>query len=474
MRSTQRILGAGRAWLGRAINALAIGAGHRSRINRHAIVIGSAWIARCVAAVVQLAIVRVFVNGFGSDDYAVFAVLYSLSNWYLLSDLGVGASVQNFISEHAAKNAAHDAYVLAAGKIAIVLLPAIALLLALFSPWISNRLLHQFAFLPESERGLLVLVSGLIFVGTGVGAIAFKIWYAEGKSQWSNIVPAIAVVIGLIGAWIVSRSDLDHRLLWSTIAFTSPAAIASLGVLAWKSLQALRAKAHNTLAQFEQIGARAFHFWLLTLISASVINVDVIIIAQFLSPGDIVIYSVTTRIFGFSAFFYTSLYAVLWPTFSEAIVRNDLARVRRNLFRALVFSSLWVICFTAVAYFSIGHLIHWLAPDKALLVPANFILLLGLYNLIVTFVYGFGVVLQSMSKLRTLLIFTPIQALINIALLLWLVPKFGIYGATFALTISLSATMLWVLPWRTLKHLTRNPELTPDPGTVRHLEGNER
>ena len=70
------------------------------RVPSHYIVTGSAWGSRIVIAALQLLSIRVLLEGLGAERYAVFLLTNALLSWYMLADMGVGISLQNYISEH--------------------------------------------------------------------------------------------------------------------------------------------------------------------------------------------------------------------------------------------------------------------------------------------------------------------------------------------------------------------------------------
>ena len=71
---------------------------------------------------------------------------------------------------------------------------------------------------------------------------------------------------------------------------------------------------------------------------------------------------------------------------------------------------------------------------------------MGFYHVIISLVHSFGIILQSISNLKSLLKWMPIQALLSISLQIYLVPKYGIYGITISLLLSFLFTLFWVLP----------------------------
>jgi O-antigen/teichoic acid export membrane protein len=420
--------------------------------RRQLAVVITAWVSRILAAAAQLLLIRVFLTAMGADQYAVFVVIFSLMNWYLLVDFGVGSAVQNFVSERIARGESPNALILAACKLALGAFAVVILVLLVGTQFLALSILGKFSFISLAERSQLIFWSGAMFAANGVGGIAYKIWYAMGRGYLANIIPALALLLGsFLGGYAVQHAGA-HALEYGTLLFALPSGLAGLGSLLAVSLKAAAGPDRGAPPP-TAILDRAMRFWILYVMQNAVVNIDVIVLAQFLPPQQIVTYSVASRMFAFSSFFYTSIYTTLWPAFAENIVCKNWRAVRHRLVEATLFSFVWMLLFSIAMFFWSNDLAELIAPSAKLVFPSDFILLLILYNLVVTLVYGFGIILLSMSALQTLLICTLAQAVINIALQLFLVPRIGIAGTPLSLLISFSLTMGWALPLKTLRRL---------------------
>lgn len=424
------------------------------KIPQHLVVTGSAWISRVVIALVQLLSIRILLDGLGVEQYAVFVLLNSFIAWYMLADMGVGVSLQNYMSEGRAKEQDERKYLALSALVAGTLLMLTIGLLYFLSPYLSKVLLKPFDFMSGDEKSRIFFVSGMFFLGLGIGSIAYKAWYAQHKGHLSNIVPALAALIGLGLVWIIMHQqwDAQSKLLWSVVAFTLPSTLLSLASFIWQIADIPKASWRITDAMLRNFIRRSLKFWLLYAMATTVLSVDFIILSQYLSAREIVVYGVTTRIFGFAAFFYTSFYAALWPHFTEAITKNDWVSVKEHLRKAFFFSAGIITLFTLLLLLFMPSIADILSPREKLDVPLLFILLLGTYHLILVWVHGFAVVLQSMSDMRVLVVWSAIQALLSIFFQVMFVQLWGIYGITLGLITSFLLTAVWVVPSRVRHH----------------------
>ena len=426
------------------------------RLPRHYIVTGSAWGSRILIASLQLVSIRILLEGLGAERYAVFLLMNALMNWYLLADMGVGTSLQNYLSESRGDQEASFNYqtmssILCAGFFLIFLL-----ILYLWSPWLSQTFLKKFDFISEHEKYKIFFVSGIIFLISGVGAIAYKSWYAQYKGYLSNVIPAVAAVIAFLLILFVMRQNISEndKLFYCMLAFISPSALFSFLSLFWqvKNIPLQYWKIKKSV--FILLMNRAAKFWIFYILAAGVLNVDFLILSQYLSPEDIAVYGIGTKIFGFAAFFYVSLYAALWPHFTEDISKNNWNSVRMHIRKSFIFSASFIVLFSAILLIFMPFVSGILSPKDKIEIPVNFILLLGIYHIILVWVHGYAIVLQSMSDMKVLLVWSVIQTILSIIFQIFLVKKFGLYGSTLGLILSFLLTAAWIVPKRVFFHIS--------------------
>ena len=428
------------------------------RLPRHLLVAGSAWASRIIVALVQLASVRILISGLGLEQYAVFALLMGLGGWYVLADFGVGVSAQNYVSESRAKKKPQEGYTVAAGVLATFLLILTIGLVYLISPYVGPLFLKQSAFMDEQEKAKMFASVGALLIGASIGGIAYKIWYAEQKGYWSNIVPAIASLIGLGGVALVNQSAVPDKLYLSLIAYILPTAALPLIVLTYQVATSAKKLLTFDASCFAQIARRASHFWGFAIMAAAVLQIDYVVMSQFLKAYDITVYNISTKVFGLAFFIYGAVLAALWPIFSEEIANQNWkivkARMKKYLSLGLGFmalSTLSLIWLMPVA-------VHILAPMEQLVVPLALIVFLGIYYMVRVWTDTFAMILQSMSDLRPFWIYVPIQAVISVALQWTLAPVFGLYGILLGLLASFVLTVSWALPLAVRRHYRLSKE----------------
>ncbi|WP_243688241.1 MATE family efflux transporter [Geotalea toluenoxydans] len=408
------------------------------KIPTHMLVAGSAWAGRVISAVAGLVTIRLLTNGLGMERYAAYAVLSGLQGWYLLCDLGVGISLQNHISERRAREQDYVDLIWAAALVAISLLFVTITALYFISPFIAPKILNSFVFLSESEKTRQFFTVGALSIMIGIGSIVYKIWYAEQRGYLANIIPAVGAVLTVLAIRSIVRSGLGgtEKLHWSLVASFVPLALLPVVALVGRGAACSGQRLNRELLR--PLIKRALKFWFFGLMAAGVLQIDYVVMSQFLKPDEIVIYNLSTKIFNIAFFIYAALLAAVWPVCAEAIARNEWPRVKKYL-RDYNLAGICFICMiTAALILLMPWLVHLLSPKQHLVVPTLFIVGLGCYFAIRVWSDTFAMVLQSMSFLRPFWIIVPLQAALSVSLQWLLIPQYRIFGVIMGLWDPLS------------------------------------
>lgn len=436
---------------------VADGASAKSRrfavaVPRVWLVAGGGWAGRIVQVLCQLAAVRIMTDDLGTSGYSVFAVLASLVNWFALSDFSLGISLQNHISERRVAEQQADDVALTAMVLALGCVATTALLLFVVGPSIARLLLSGFTFLTPEQRVLAFWAMAFPSIGTALGGVAYRIWFAQHRGYLANLLPALGTIIGTSAVWSLSRLRDAPDLIATTLVFYAPLAALPLAVLAgmaWRMSR--RQRFQPTLVR--PLLRRAGSFWLIGISAALVLQIDYVIIAQVLGSEDVVVYNVASKVFALILFVYSALILALWPVCAEALARGDVVEVSR-LVRRYIAAGLAFALISGVAFGLLeGWIMATLAPATALHVPLIVTLLLTVYTMVRIWCDTYAMVLQSMNDLAPFWIAVPLQAAFSIALQVAGARLFGLPGVIAGLILCFVLTVAWMLPRRLDSHV---------------------
>ncbi|RZT44860.1 O-antigen/teichoic acid export membrane protein [Sphingomonas sp. BK036] len=418
------------------------------------LVAGGGWIGRGIQVIAQLVAVRILMGSLGTSGYGVFAVLASLNGWLLLSDFSIGISLQNYISERRAKGEETDDLILTGALLSLGTACFTGLVMLSLGPWLSSLLLGGFTFLSASDRTLAFYAMALPSIGTALGGVVYRIWFARHRGYLSNLVPAAGTVIGTAAIWLLQHISTGPRIALSTLLYYLPLAVLPMIALGFTAARATR---HHGFSQTlaKPLLQRSFRFWISGLLAASVLQVDYIIMVRVLAVQDIVIYSVATKLFLLIFFVYTALLQALWPICSEAIARNDWHSVFAKTKNYIIFGMMFTLLAGVGVALTNTLIVRIIAPGLRTPIPLVVIGLLTLYVMVRVWTDTFAMVLQSMNDLLLLWIVAPVQSLLSISLQFLGARYFGLPGMICGLIGCFLLTAAWVLPVRCWLHARR-------------------
>jgi len=426
------------------------------RLPPYALVAISSWGSRIVIGVIQLFLIRILIGNVGTDGYAVIALMTGLTSWFLLADGGLGSSLQNHISEHRAQGRSYRRYLISAAVISAGLLIVAVLLLYLLSPWLSRVIFRNITFLTPYQKGRIFFTCGILLAGFAIGGVAYRIWYGEQKGYWDNIVNTFAAVVSLGAIWSTSRLPADERIFWSAIAYLGPNALFAIGSFLWKATRVDGTEPESPKPVYREMLGRSFRFWLLSLSAATILNMDTIMISQFLPPGEIVIYNITVKIFEPIYFVYNAVLLALWPVFAESFGSNSYATILPKARKTILIGATFIGAAVLLLAQWMPYISGILSPKEVIAIPTRLIFLYGAYQVIRVWTDMFGMILLSRNDLLPFWIVTPVQAIINFLMQYFLTPRYGAFGVVAGLIGSYLLTVSWLFPLRILRYNLSN------------------
>lgn len=416
------------------------------KVPNHLWVAASNWFSRIVNVFVQLASIRLLMVGLGSEKYAVFILLTSLVGWYSLSDMGVGLSMQNYISEKRAKKESYSAYINTALIISILQWSLGILMIYLLSPVIAPVFLKQFGFMSDVEKSKSFFLVGVMFFSITLSGLTYKIWYAEHKGYLANIVPPIASLLGLAGIWLITQLQIANKLLLYLIVFNSPAMIIGIVLLVFKTMFFSTINLRPDWFVLKQIIHRAGRVNVFSILGLLITQIDYFVLSQMVKSNEIVVYSISTKLFSFMFAIYAAVLAAWHPVNAEMFIRSETMKMKSQAKNFIILGTIAIIVFTTALVFLMPKIVSILSPKEIITVPLLLIILLGSYFVIRVWNDTFVTMLVSMNKFRKIFIIAPIQVIVSASLQIALAYKFGINGIVLGLIFAYLLTSIWYLP----------------------------
>jgi O-antigen/teichoic acid export membrane protein len=426
------------------------------RIPAYWLVSASAWVGRAVTAGAQLAVIALLLNRVGAERYAAFALSQGLMAWFLLLELGLGPALQNHISECRATGRSYLPGIAAAAAVLGVLVAAAGALLWGLSEVAGPVLYRRFDFLSDAEKAHLLLVTGGLFTAVTLGTIGYRIWFAEQRGVWANLVPAVGSLLGLGAVHARLAGGAAPGPAACMVAFYGPVAGVAVGSLLWHMVRRRPRLGDLEFSVFAALLRRAGRFFVFSLLATLTLGIDYLIASQTLTPAQLGAYAITQKCFATVYMLYAGVLSALWPVYTEAIVRHDWRRVLVLLERPILVATAGMVLFT----FALAAASVWGAPvlaARGLQVTLHLVLLFGLYQTLMIWIASFSTVLQSMNDFSYLK-WVPLQIAVGFAGQYALALRFGPSGIVAGLILSALAVGAWITPRQVLRAVRRAPD----------------
>ena len=306
---------------------------------------GSAWalVARAAGAANLLLSIPLVLNAIGAGPFGVWATLVSLALLGGALDFGLGNGAMNLVATARGRDATEEIRpIIAAARapmiVAGLLIGGTVGLAGLLLPWAA---LPQLAQIPAEELrasvGVLALAIALavplslatkVLMGLGDARIAFK-WQAFGQLMTLALTAALAAS----GAGLVS-------LVSAALLGPLTGSLAQAITLARRLPRGQTAPMPELRTRIYRSGALFFGIQLCAMVA---FGLDLTLITAAAGPEAAAPYAITQRAFALVTLGLGLLWTPLWPTYTAALARGDLAwalsTCRKTIYLSLAVSA---------------------------------------------------------------------------------------------------------------------------------------
>jgi O-antigen/teichoic acid export membrane protein len=425
--------------------------------------VGSAVLSKGVLIAVNALLIPIAIRYLGAEQFGIWTTISTTLAMLLLLDLGIANSLTNFISEAYARGDREHASRYSTTAIAVM--TGIGLVMALLA-WLIWPYLHWdklFYLSSRSEaRSVSHAVAGalLVFLIDLPARLGAKILGGYQELRTANIFAAVGGIGNLltIVLLVYIRAGLVAMVIGSAAALVG-ADFLCLAWLLFLHKPWLRPRFHH----FDSMAARRMmrmgsEFFLLQIAGLIAFNSDNLVIAHYLGPADVAPYSIAWRLVSYAAVMQTLLTPALWPAFSEAFDRGDLAWIRRT-FKHTLWITMGMATAFSLFFAATGRWLIRVWATRAAVPSETLILLMCVWVLICCFMNNTATVLVAKGETRLQAWCSIGAALLNIALSIWLVQRIGSVGVILGTVLSYIAVLVIPQTWQAISVLHGSAEI---------------
>ena len=431
------------------------------RYRRAALSGSTMLLGRVLSAVSSLLTVRLTFHYLGAERYGMWMTISSVVLMLGSADLGLSNGLVNLIAdaagrgdEVAEKTASASALFILSGISALML---VAMCVAY--PFLNTaRLFNLHSPLAIKESGPALLVFFFCFVlNLPLGAVR-GVQTGLQKGFVNNLWWILGTILSLAALLIAIQQHAGLPAL--ILCLTGPPVVSSmlngLELFVWSHPELMPRARHFSRVAASRLLRTGLMYFLLQLSLTIGMQTDNVVIAQILGPKAVADYAVPARLFNVLVAVAGMFYMTMIPAYTEALAKSDGPWIRKTFFRVagagiaanLVLATIAVLVGNRLIALWVGPQIQ---PSKGLLVA------LGLICVVTSYVNSASTLLNGLGRFRSQVIFGLLMAVVNLALSIVLVRRFGVTGAALGTVIAMALVQvvpMIVLTRRSLRELT--------------------
>lgn len=388
-----------------------------------------------------LFVTPIIVFKLGVDNYGVYIFINILSSVIGLVELGVSTAVAKYIAEY--RGAGQEdrlKRLLYSANSLFLAIGLIGFLVFIAVGYLGQSFISSSAFQVFNIRTLL-FIAGLNFLVGAAGGVFAMLPPALQRYDLSSkigMVQLAASSLGVLAAIIsggglaaVFSVQLAVSLIFAVVFYVYSHRLLPLARwrFAWDKSEIFHSYKFALVAFISNISGQTLAYF------------DKLIIPILINPASLSYYSLAGSVASKSTGVISSLTAVLFPAVSHLQGSDDQETIKRLYIRSFRLTTILNAAITlAISFFSYKIMQYWLDESFAvkasgvLIVLAATYFLVSMYSQLTNFLLGLG-------RTKMLAAFSSSMAIINVALLFLLMPRFGIIGAAWAYLLSLLPTI---------------------------------
>jgi O-antigen/teichoic acid export membrane protein len=408
--------------------------------------VGSSWSALAVNVIVGIFLSPFILHRLGDSAFGIWVLIFSITGYYGLFDLGIRSSVIRYVSKYTATGDREKLTQFV--NTALFSYTCIGILSMVLTTVLSSSVERVFKIPPEMHsqaRLLLLMVGAAVSLGFPLGVFGGIL---EGLQRfyilnWTSIAATLARA-----ALIVYFLNRGYGLLTVALLTVGLPLFSSIlrGIIVFRLCPvplAIKYVDRDSFRNMANYGGTTF----LVMVAARLrFRTDEIVLGTMMSAVAVAYFNIGGRIVDYAAEFVGSLAQVFVPMSSQSEATGNHDRVRKIYIAGNRACAFLMFPITAILILFGKHIIRiWVG---ARYVPHS-------YPVLVVMIIPFALmmsqsastrILFGLGKHQTLAAITVIEGIANVILSIALVPPFRIVGDALGTAIPLSFTYLVFLP----------------------------
>jgi O-antigen/teichoic acid export membrane protein len=435
----------------------------RAASRTHRLIHGalSGVLSKGVVLLVNAISIPITIRYLGPELFGIWITISTALSMLLVLDLGVANSLTNLTSQAYAADERNSAAVYSTTAIGVMIILAA---LVGFGAWLAwphldwKRLFHLSKTWEAPQVSHAAAAALIVFLVGLPAGLAPKILGGYQELRTANMFAVVGSVVNLVSIIVLVKLGAG---LVALVAASSAALVgANLLCFVWlwsvhKPWLAPRLH-HISFRAGRQMVEAGTEFFMLQIAGLIAFNSDNLVVTRYLGPAQVASYSVAWRLVGYAAVAQTLMAPALWPAFSEAFARGDMAWIRRT-FRRTMWLTMSIALGCSVVFALAGRWIIRIWASQAAVPTETLLLLMCIWIVISTFMNNTATVLVAKGETRMQAWCSLAAAALNLALSVYWVQRIGSPGVILGTIVSYLLILVGPQTWKVYTILVSSP-----------------
>ena len=408
--------------------------------------IGSNWFGLAVTIVVGFFLSPFILHKLGDDAFGLWVLVFSVTGYYGLFDLGIRSSIVKFIAKYQAVKDYERITCLVNTSLFSYGVLALALLsLTVLGSFYVDSIFHVSSVFLRTARLLFLIVGTALALGFPLSVFT-GILQGLQKFYWLNIIQVGSTLLRAI--LIVVALNHGRGLLTVAIVTVSlPLFVSCSYIVAVRHILPLSyGRRYVNLASFRELINYGAITFIIIVADRFRFQSDAIVIGVFLSAAAVTYFSIGSRLVDYAVNIVDSMADVFVPMSSHFDAQGDTSRMK-HLFIAGNRACAMVIFPICIILVMLGKPIIVAWVGRKYLSSYTLLVLLILPRTLYRAQGASTRILFGMAKHKVLAYALVIEGIANLAFSILLIRRFGLIGDAVGTAIPLLCTSIVFLPY---------------------------
>ena len=408
--------------------------------------VGSSWFSLGINILVGIFLSPFILHRLGDSAYGIWILIFSITGYYGLFDLGIRSSVIRYVSKFTATEDNESLSKLVNTSLfTYTMIGLVAAAVTVVGSFFVDSMFKIPADFLGTARWLFLMVGFSVSLGFPLGVFGGIL---EGLQQFyflnltnvgSTLLRALLIVIALTHGY--------GLLMVALITVVLPLITAVVRAAITLRMLAVRFAWHHVdRHSFGEMANYSSATFIIILAYKLRFKTDEIVIGTMLTSAAITYFSIGDRLLDYASEVVSGLAQIFVPMSSQSEAKGDMERLRKMFVAGNRACALIIFPMAAMLVLLGKSVIEaWVGLKYVPLSYPVMLILLGPMTLLLA-QSASPRILFGMARHRTLAWVTSLEGAANVILSIMLVRRFGIIGDAFGTAIPLSLTVLYFLP----------------------------